>query len=489
MSLFNQITASDVMTFIYVMDFIISLGIIFFDNKTPTATLAWLMLLNLLPIVGLVLYMVFSQHISRLKTSRMSDHETRLRRFSLDIQKDQIRHGFVHYSNDVTSRWKSLIMLNLQYADSLLLGSRSIDLICDGNEMFESLLRDIREAKRNINVCYFIIKNDEVGRRFINALTEKAREGVKVRLLMDAMGSKSITVNKLKEFKDAGGTYAFYFKPRIRHLFIRFNYRNHRKIVTIDDSIGYIGGFNIAREYLGLKRKFGYWRDEHLRITGNLVIELVSRFSIDWRYAANDGSELTKMLEIEKPCMDGECAIPGQIVSSGPDESKEQIKTAFMKMICNAERSIYIQTPYLVPDSSMIESLEMAAQSGVDVRIMIPCMPDHPFVYHTTLYNAYELIKAGARVYIYENGFLHAKTMVVDGEVGTVGSANFDIRSFRLNFESNAFIYDKDFARKMEIQFEKDIMKSREYTIKEREQRGIYRIVMERISRLLSEIL
>ena len=204
---------------------------------------------------------------------------------------------------------------------------------------------------------------------------------------------------------------------------------------------------------------------------------------------SDDTTDLSELITIDNPESDYENAIPGQIVSSGPDELKEQIKRAFMKMISCAEKSIYIQTPYLVPDLSVIDSLEMAAQSGVDVRIMIPCMPDHPFVYHTTLYNASILMEAGARVYIYENGFLHAKTMVVDGEVSTVGSANFDIRSFKLNFETNAFIYDKDFARKMEEQFEKDILKSREYTFAERESRGVYNKMMERISRLLSEIL
>lgn len=487
--LFDHITVSGVMAFIYFMDFVISLFIIFFDKKTPTATLAWIMLLNLLPIVGLVLYLVFSQHISRLKVSKMSENETMMKHFVLDIQKEQIRHGFVHYSNEITNRWKNMILLNLQYADSLLLGSRSIDLICDGKEMFEKLIRDIENAKSSVNVCYFIVKDDFVGRKLIDTLTAKAKEGVEVRLLMDAMGSKQITRHKLKDFKAAGGKYAFYFEPRIRHMFLRFNYRNHRKIVTIDDTVGYIGGFNIAREYLGFKRKFGYWRDEHLRIEGNLVIDLVSRFYIDWRYAYDDTTDLSELITIDNPESDYENAIPGQIVSSGPDELKEQIKRAFMKMISCAEKSIYIQTPYLVPDLSVIDSLEMAAQSGVDVRIMIPCMPDHPFVYHTTLYNASILMEAGARVYIYENGFLHAKTMVVDGEVSTVGSANFDIRSFKLNFETNAFIYDKDFARKMEEQFEKDILKSREYTFAERESRGVYNKMMERISRLLSEIL
>ena len=181
--------------------------------------------------------------------------------------------------------------------------------------------------------------------------------------------------------------------------------------------------------------------------------------------------------------------IPIQIVSCGPESDKEEIKMAFMKMITNARKNIYIQTPYLVPDESMMESLRMAARSGIDVRIMIPCMPDHPFVYRTTLYNAGKLIDDGARIYIYENGFLHAKTLSVDGEVCTVGSANFDIRSFRLNFESNAFIYDKDVTADLDSHFISDIELSRPYTREDRDNISLYEKAAESISRLLTEIL
>lgn len=482
-------TVSTTMLIVYLINFLISVAIIFFDNKTPTATLAWIMVLNLLPVAGLVLYIVFSQNIAKLKVSRMSESEMKLKSFMLHVQKNQMHHGFVHYSNAVTEKWKSMILLNLENADSLLLGNRNIDLITDGKEMFERLITDIRAAKENINVCYFIIKDDEVGSRLIDELTAKAKEGVEVRLLMDAMGSKGITSFKLRKFKDAGGKYAFYFKPHIRHLYLRFNYRNHRKIVTIDNRIGYTGGFNIAREYLGLKKKFGYWRDTHLRIVGSTVFDLVARFCIDWRYSSGEIIDFTDIIANQNDTRALPADIPTQIVSCGPDEEKEQVKRAMMRMITSAEKSIYIQTPYFVPDTPIIESLEMAAQSGVDVRVMIPCMPDHPFVYHTTLYNAGHLLKAGAKIYIYNNGFFHAKTMVVDGEVSTVGSTNFDIRSFRLNFETNAFIYDSFFARKMEKQFRKDMLLSTQYTLEDRNSRSLYRKMMERISRLLSEIL
>lgn len=381
-----------------------------------------------------------------------------------------------------------MISMNLEYADSLLTGNDSVEIITDGKEMFERLCSDIENAKYTIKLCYYIVKDDFVGRRLIELLTRKAKEGVRVRLLMDALGSRSIGYTDLRAFKKAGGSYAFFFKPFIRHLYFRINYRNHRKLAIIDNETGYIGGFNIAKEYLGYKKKFGYWRDTQLIIKGNALATLNERFYMDWRYASKEDIDLIdqSVRYAYKP-VTGD--IPVQIVSCGPESEKEEIKMAFMKMITNARKNIYIQTPYLVPDEPMMESLRMAARSGIDVRIMIPCMPDHPFVYRTTLYNAGRLIKEGARIYIYENGFMHAKTLSIDGEVCTVGSANFDNRSFKLNFESNAFIYDRDVTEELDERFMADISLSRPYTQEDRDRISNFEKASESISRLLTEIL
>ena len=361
-----------------------------------------------------------------------------------------------------------------------------MEIFDDGKKMFHSLMRDIRNAKEYINVEYYIIKDDMVGHRLLDALVQKARQGVEVRLLMDALGCRFINNRRLKDFLDAGGKTAYFFKPRLKYLYLKMNYRNHRKIVVIDGKIGYTGGFNIAREYLGFKRRFGYWRDAHIRICGGAVQDLNARFILDWRFASKEPMELTEVyLEVHK----GSGQIPVQIVSSGPDSVREEIKRSMMRMITYAEKSVYLQTPYFIPDPSMLESLKMAAQSGVDVRIMIPCMPDHIFVYWATYSYCGELIKSGARVFIYDRGFLHAKTLVVDGEVATIGSANFDRRSFRLNFESNAFVYDKAFASHMEELFLSDMERGHELTIQEYKKRSLMIKFKEAISRLLSDIL
>ena len=493
MTVLNQIndviTLSNVMLVTYILNAIIAIGLIFIEKtKEPASTMAWIMVLFLLPIVGLVFYIVFSQNIARMQIFKMTEDEEVGISKMLTSQKAALSSDAFADDNSVPSKWRDMISMNLGYADALLTGNKEVELIYDGKEMFNRLCKDIAEAKYTIKLCYFIVKNDFVGDKLIDLLTEKAKEGVKVRLMVDALGSRRIGNRRLRKFKEAGGSYAFFFKPLIRHLYFRINYRNHRKLAIIDNEIGYIGGFNIAKEYLGYKKKFGYWRDTQMIIRGNALATLNERFYMDWRYASGENINLVEQSVKYSYKKDGG-DIPIQIISAGPESPKEEIKRAMMKMITGAKKNIYIQTPYLVPDKPMIEALGMAARSGVDVKIMIPCIPDHPFVYRTTLYNAGKLISEGAKIYIYENGFLHAKTLTVDNEVCTTGSSNFDIRSFALNFESNAFIFDKDVCEGMNAQFHADMELSRQYTQEDRDNIGALEDILESISRLLTEIL
>ena len=452
-------TDSNWSAFIYSINLIIALTIIFLERKNPAASLAWILVLFVLPIFGIFLYMMLSQNISRHKISRLSEREMLTMGEEMKGQIADMDSGDFVFSKEESARWKHMI---------------------------ENLLHDINCATKTINVMYYIIKDDKVGKRLLEALTKKAKEGVEVRLLMDALGSRFINDWRLSEFLEAGGKTAYFFKPKLKYLYFEMNYRNHRKIVVIDSEIGYTGGFNIAKEYLGQKRKFGYWRDTHIRLQGGAVQDLNARFIMDWRFASKEQMELDEAY-LGAPKDAG--TSPVQIVSSGPDSVREEIKRSMMKMITYAQKSVYLQTPYFIPDPSMLESLKMAAQSGVDVRIMIPCMPDHMFVYWATYAYCGELLRSGARVFIYDNGFLHAKTLVVDGEVSTVGSANFDRRSFRLNFESNAFVYDKSFGEKMDRQFMIDMEHGHELTRKDYNNRKTAVKFKEAISRLLSDIL
>ena len=339
-------TLSNIMLMIYILNALIALGLIFFDDsKSPSATMAWIMVLFMVPAVGLFLYLIFSQNIARQQIFKMTEEEADGKKTLLGWQKEAVRQSMPVDEDDVTGRWKDMISMNLDYADALLTANDSVEIITDGKEMFERLCRDIENAKYTIKLCYYIINDDFVGRRLIELLTRKAKEGVKVRLLMDALGSRSIGYTDLREFRKAGGEYAFFFKPLIRHLYFRINYRNHRKLAIIDNETGYIGGFNIAREYLGYKKKFGYWRDTQLIIKGNALATLNERFYMDWRYASKEDVNLIDQ-SVKYAFKPESGDIPLQIVSCGPEYEKEEIKMAFMKMITNAKK-IYIYTDTL----------------------------------------------------------------------------------------------------------------------------------------------
>ena len=463
-----------------------AIAAIILERRNPAASAAWVTVIFMLPVAGIVLFFLLSQNISARKLYKLSEFEEMKIDSSLKNQINEIKNGTYRFSTEEGKLWQDMIHLNQLYGRAYYSQNNSVEFITDGRQMFDTMMQDIMSARETINIMFFIVKNDETGRQFIDALTQKAREGVEVRLLLDSMGSRQINDRVLRDFLDAGGKRAYFFPRKLNLVNFDFNYRNHRKLAVIDGIIGYTGGFNIAREYLGLKKKFGYWRDTHIRITGQSVQDINARFILDWRTASKEKIVLSEAF-YSGVISEGNTGI--QIVSSGPDSVKEEVKRSLMKMITSAERSIYVQTPYFVPDDSILESLKMAAQCGVDVRVMIPCMPDHPLVYWATYSYAGELVKSGGRVFIYENGFLHSKTMVVDGEVGTVGSANFDRRSFSLNFESNAFIYDKKEAQTMERIFCEDLKECKELTISLYENRSRTIKVKEVAARLLSDLL
>jgi cardiolipin synthase len=291
-----------------------------------------------------------------------------------------------------------------------------------------------------------------------------------------AGGGSRKAFSKLEE---AGGQIGVFF-PSV----YRINYRNHRKIAVIDGEVGFIGGFNIGNEYLG-KGPLGRWRDTAVRITGGAVRMLQLRFFLDWHFVTG---------EYPGPvtCCIPEGSAPGttpvQIVSGGPDTRWSPIKEGYLKLINSARESIYIQTPYFIPDESVADALRLAALSGVDVRIMIPCKPDHPFVYWATLSFIGDLLDAGVRAYTYDDGFLHAKTIVVDGKAGSVGSANWDVRSFRLNFEANAFFYDAAVGAELVRAFEEDLAVCTEITLEDYLSRPLGVRVKESVSRLFSPL-
>ncbi|MBQ4347096.1 MAG: cardiolipin synthase, partial [Firmicutes bacterium] len=299
----------------------------------------------------------------------------------------------------------------------------------------------------------------------------------------DGTGNVYLTKNFLYELTSAGGKVEAFLPPH----FIRLNYRIHRKICVIDGEIGYVGGFNIGNEYLGLVRRYGAWRDTHLRIRGDAVDQLQLRFIMDWNFTCKS-EELIPDDKFFPPKPE----YPGvkiQILSSGPDTRWPSIKNSYFKMITSAKKNIYIITPYFVPDDSIIAALKVAAQSGVDVRLLIPANPDHFFVYWASMSYIGELLDSGIRCFQYNTGFVHAKQIMMDGIYASVGTANMDIRSFSLNLEVNAFIFDKEFCEKLEADFMRDLENSMEITKEWYVSRSAAFRFKERISRLISPVL
>lgn len=467
---------------------ILALAIIFLERRESSSIWAWLLVLFFIPIVGFILYLLLGRKLTRRRMFRWSGRKKIGIETLVDYQIESIKEGSFEYKlSETASKYKELIYMNLLSNHAVLTQDNHIHIFDDGQDKFNRLLEDIAEAKHHIHIQYYIFRLDRLGTRILDALIEKARQGVQVRVLYDEMGSRGVHKKDFKALIEQGGEVEVFFPSVLPLINPRMNYRNHRKIVVIDGKVGYIGGFNVGDEYLGLKEKFGYWRDTHLRINGSSVQPLQTRFLLDWNQASD-----RKNLEYEDSFFptfyrQGNTAI--QIVSSGPDSDWEAIKNGYIKLINMAKKYVYIQTPYFIPDDAFINAVRIACLSGIDVRIMIPNKPDHIFVYWATYYYVGLLIEAGAKVYVYENGFLHTKMVVIDDEAASVGTANIDSRSFKLNFEANAFIYDTDVAHQLAELFERDILYSSELTPEKYKNRSTIIKLKESISRLLSPIL
>ncbi|RYL99228.1 cardiolipin synthase [Sporolactobacillus sp. THM7-7] len=478
---------SILLSIIIILNIILGATIIFLERKSTSATWAWLMILNFIPIVGFILYIILGQNLSRRKIFKWDKIVHKRTKEMVAEQMQGIVHQDPFFLKPIIRDYQTLIYMNLNNDEAPLTVNNKLNIYTDGEEKFQNLLEDIRSAKHHIHMQYYIFRNDFLGNEVIDALLRKVKEGVTVRLLVDDAGARRLNGKLIRRLIHAGGKFHRFFPGRLPLINLRMNYRNHRKLVIIDGTVGYIGGFNVGDEYLGLKDKYGYWRDTHLRIEGKAVNSIQSRFLLDWNQASGEQVPFQTYYNASQSVTHGEVGI--QIVSSGPDKKWEQIKNAFIQMILSARKRVYIQTPYLIPDESLMNALSIASLSNVDVRIMIPNKPDHPFVFWATYSNAGVLLESGARVYLYQNGFMHAKTMIVDDRLATVGTSNMDFRSFRLNFEVNAFIYHEGTAKKLAETFKKDMRLSKELTLDSYKKRSVLIRFKESISRLLSPIL
>lgn len=466
---------------ILILNIIFSLSLIFIERRDPTTTWAWLLILNILPGLGFLIYILLGQNLSRQKIfkEKTALDENKRRKLSNLYKSESHEH-------DGGEKFFDLRKMNFNHSGAKYTTNNDVKVYTNGEDKFKQLIEDIRNAEKYIHVEYYIFRNDILGKAIIDELTKKAESGLEVRLLVDSMGSHSLTKKSLKKYLAAGGKFSIFFPGILPHINTRINYRNHRKIVVIDGNYGYVGGFNVGKEYINKDPKVGFWRDTHVRIEGEAVNDLNERFLLDWCYASEEEIEdFNEYIPDRKEC--GDVGI--QIVTSGPDHKEEYIKNAYIKLISNAKKNVYMETPYLVPDLPTLESLKISALSGVDVRIIIPGNPDHFFMQWAASSYIGELLEAGIKIYSYQNGFIHAKTIVADSTVISIGTANMDIRSFKLNFEVNAIIYDDRVATEAETQFMEDIKESKEITKEVYSNRSLTLRIKESLVRLVSPIL
>ncbi|MCD8834658.1 cardiolipin synthase [Staphylococcus arlettae] len=471
----------------FILNLIFAFTIIFMERRSAGSIWAWLLILVLIPLLGFIVYLLFGRQIQRKHIFKIDESDKIGIEMIVNEQLEALKNDDFSKGNHQIVKFKDMVQMLLYNNAAFLTTDNEVTIYTDGRQKFDALLNDIIQAKDYIHIQYYIFRNDNLGKSILTALEQKLTEGVEVKMLYDDMGSRTLSLKDFKSFRKNGGQVEAFFPSKLPLINLRMNNRNHRKIVIIDGQIGYVGGFNVGDEYLGLKKKFGYWRDTHLRIVGDAVNALQLRFMLDW----NSQSTRDNLQYEDRyfPDVNSGGTIGVQIASSGPDEAWEQIKYGYLKMIASAKESIYIQSPYFIPDQAFLDAVKIAALGGVNVNIMIPNKPDHPFVYWATYNNVASLLEAGVNIYHYDNGFLHSKSVVIDDEIASVGTANMDHRSFTLNFEINAFIYDIEVAQQLRTAFENDLNVSYRLTQELYNQRSLWIKFKEGIARLLSPIL
>ena len=437
---------------IHVLNLMAIITVIFFQRKESSTRFAWILVLAFIPVGGFVLYLLFGH--SYVRKERLAYSESAVKEIHQYLETQLARADNLNMDR----RYVQMVRLNLVNDEAPLTDDNQVRVYTAGEEKFRDLMRDIEAAEKHVHLLYFIFRTDELGDAILDLLTRKAAQGVDVKVVYDDLGNAAVSSRGFRKLREAGGR-VFRYSPLITS-FVSANYRNHRKLAVIDGKIGYIGGMNIGTEYVKGKKKLVPWRDTHLRVEGSAVQLMEGAFLGDYLYAAKEEDRVDDARQFFAPgrAFSGKSAV--QIVTSVPEAGRYHIHDAYTKMIGAAEKYLYIQTPYLVPDRTVMDGLRIAATSGVDVRIMIPEVPDKFLVYCATLDYARALCGHGVKIYLHK-GFLHSKMLVADDQVLSIGSANLDLRSFFLSFEANAFIYDPEVVVAQREQFVRDIEASR----------------------------
>ena len=474
--LWDKITILGCLYWIYCIVAMVVMVRVVFKKRDTVKTLAWILLLLFLPVLGLILYFFFGRDTRREKLIGKRLLSQIQQRGHLQVKGEERPNIPVEYL--------PLVSFFENSASSVPLSASEVSVICDTKVFAQTLLSELESAKEHIHIQFYIIENDSFGRQLRDVLVKKAREGVEVRLIYDSVGCWSVNKDFYEEMRCAGIYVESFLKVRFPIFTNKVNYRNHRKIVVVDGRVGFIGGCNIADRYLnGING--GRWRDTMLVLRGAAVNGLQTSFLVDWYFANRSLVSGKNYLHRHSQCA-GPCV---QVVPSNPVGEVRTILGGFIKLFSLARGYIYLQTPYLMPDDAFMKSLRYAAISGVDVRVMIPECADSRLADYISMSYLGDFLRAGVKVYLYTGGFLHSKTVVCDDYISSVGSANLDFRSFYYNFEVTSFVYDKNVANELKQAFLADQKQCRQLTLGEYNSRPVLKRSIESVARLFSPLL
>lgn len=458
---------------------------ILLKNVNPTRTLSYIIALVFFPFLGLIIYYLFGQEYRKDKIFNRKNvlNQTIIKNLAKELEADY--QLFKRKKGDVLDDKIKLVKLLRKSEKSPLTLTNQVQIIKNGEQKFKLLLDDLKQAKDHIHMEYYILRDDTIGTKVIDILCEKAQRGVQVRLNVDDVGS-SLT-KKSKQRLKASGVELYFFMPVIFSSFTgKMNYRNHRKIAIIDGEIGYLGGINIEDEYVNDGNNDVFWRDTHLRLEGEAVYALQVHFLINWEFVSDCKLKITKnffpQFEIDKD-------IAVQIAASGPDTDWANIMEVIFTAIVTAEDYVYITTPYFIPNDQIITAMQVASKSGVDVRLLVPKESDAWITKHASDSYLQDLLDADVKVYHYTKGFIHSKTLVADDRFCSIGTSNMDYRSFNINFEINAMIYNETLSHELKQHFLDDLKDSQQVESSVWKKRPKIKKLKESYSRLWAPLL
>lgn len=448
------------------------------STRTSQGAIAWAVSLITFPYVAVPAYWVLGRNKFQgyVTARRADDQETR----NLVRRASELVMPYVVPLGEENAAARAGVGL----AEIPILEGNDAELLIDGEATFGSIFEGIEQARNYILVQFYIVHDDGLGRELQSRLIAKAQEGVRVYFLYDEVGSNKLPASYQQELRTAGvQLYDFHSRKGPRNRF-QINFRNHRKIAVVDGETAWVGGHNVGDEYLGKDPKMGAWRDTHVKIEGPAVMAVQLSFVEDWHWAADEVPEVSWQ---PRAADDGDINV--LVVPTGPADPLETAGLMFVHAINSATRRIWIASPYFVPDESVIAALQLAGLRGVDVRILIPDKPDHLLVYLAAFSYFDEASRTGVKIYRYTEGFMHGKSMLVDDAVAAIGTANFDNRSFRLNFEITAFLANPEFAAQVEDMFEADFARAREMSAADYDERSLWFKLAVRLARLSAPIL